>query len=183
MGCLAVRKRSSGSSCGDDVIVVKPIKPSPFRSSVFRDAVRAEAEAIRDEIFKDFDATVKTWNHKPTFAGGVTVKGQQISIEIKTDDKVYGYVTEGTKKHIIKPVRAKRLRFQSKYKAKTTPKVIGSKSGGKSGPVVFAKVAHHPGTKARKFNETIAKKWNPIFKRRMQAALDRAAQQSGQGRK
>lgn len=180
---MAVRECFSRPARGDDVIVAKAIKPSPFRSSVFRDAVRAEAEAIRDEMFKDFDKTVKTWNHKPTFAGGVTVKGQQIAVEIKTDDEVYGYVTEGTKKHIIRPVRAKRLRFQKNYKAKTTPRVIGSKAGGPSGKEVFAKVVHHPGTKARKFHETIAKKWKPEFSKRMQAALNRAAKQSGQGKK
>ncbi len=49
------------------------------------------------------------------------------------------------------------LKFQSKYKAKTTPGVIGSKKGGKSGAVVTATVVRHPGFMARKFVETIRK--------------------------
>lgn len=165
------------------MIVAKAIKPSPFKSSVFRREVMEEMTGLHGEILNDYLKTAETWNHKPKFVGGVTMRSTTVAVDVHTDDEIYGYVTKGTPKHIIRPKRAKRLRFQKNYKAKTTPKVIDSRSGGKSGPVVFAKVVHHPGTKARKFDETINKKWKPIFPKRLQAALNRAAKQSGQGNK
>lgn len=166
------------------MIVVKAITPSPFRSSVFRREVMAEMTALHGEILNDYLKTAETWNHKPKFSGGVTMRSTTVAVDVHTDDEIYGYVTKGTPKHPIpKKAGAKTLRFRSKYKAKTTPRVIGSKSGGASGKLVFRKRVIHPGTKARKFDETINKKWKPVFPKRLQAALDRAAQQSGQGRK
>lgn len=52
---------------------------------------------------------------------------------IGSDVSYAGYVHDGTRPHTIRPKRAQALRF-----------VIG-------GRVVFAKVVHHPGTRARPF--------------------------------
>ncbi len=52
---------------------------------------------------------------------------------IGSDVEYAPYVNDGTRPHIIRPKRAQALRF-----------VIG-------GRVVFARVVHHPGTKARPF--------------------------------
>lgn len=169
------------------MIVTKTITPSPFKSSIFRAEVMREMTGLHGEILNDFLKTAETWEHKPHFSGGVTMRGKIVAVDVHTSDKIYGYVSEGTRKHVIKPKYAKRLRFKwggpGSYRSKTFTGVIGSVSGGAFGPEVFRKKVNHPGTKARKFHETIKKKWSPIFKRRLQAALNRAAQKSGHGKR
>ena len=55
------------------------------------------------------------------------------SVKVGSDLEYAGFVNDGTRPHIIRPVRARALRF---------------KVGGKT---VFAKLVHHPGTRARPF--------------------------------
>lgn len=102
---------------------------------------------------------------------------------VGTDEPIYGYVTRGTRPHLITPVRAKVLVFGSgKYNPVTRPGVLGSRrvgvglqgTGGVAKPV-FAKRVRHPGTKARGFEELVAKKLQPSFGVSIQAALLKAS--------
>ena len=106
------------------------------------------------KIERELRSTVKAWKHKPSFS----VKYARDEISITTDDDLYALVDAGSPAHTIVPVRARRLVFQNKYKAKTSPGVIGSSSGGKSGVVVVAMRVSHPGFQARKFIEEIKKR-------------------------
>ena len=116
----------------------------------------------------DFDVTTRTWKKRPTFK----IKSQTGRREISTDDTVYKFVDGGTKAHPIKPRRAKALRYQGKYKAKTRVRVIGSSGGGKSGAFVVRKSVKHPGTKARKFSDEIGKKWVKLYPKQIQRSID-----------
>jgi len=103
----------------------------------------------------EFKSTVKTWKHRPVFR----VKKTRDEIIVSTDSDLYGLVDAGSPPHPIEPIRAKRLVFPNKYKAKTSPGVIGSKSGGKFGTIVTAtRIPRHPGFQARKFVDAIKKK-------------------------
>lgn len=137
-------------------------------------AVRRELQIAlqksADEVQDDFHLTISTWNRRVKFDKDVS----ETEAVIGTDDKIYGYVTEGTRPHIIVPRRKKVLAFQIGYKAKTTPRFIGSGPGGASGPDVFAGRVHHPGTAAREFEQAIGEKQEPDFERRVQEAVDRA---------
>jgi hypothetical protein len=75
-----------------------------------------------------------------------------------TNAKIYGFVDEGTKAHVILPKRSKYLAFSSGYKAKTRVGIIGSEPGGSFGESVFAAKVHHPGFPGRKFTITIGKR-------------------------
>lgn len=177
------------------MIAFKSIKPATkFKSSVFRDKLRAAADAYGDAIQQDFEKTTATWKNKPTFqktvrvgnaAGGalakrVTGSASGISVEVSTDDPVFGFVDEGTKPHKILPRRKKVLMFRTGYKAKTQPNVIGSTQGGAEGETAVSQHGvNHPGTKARNFSKLLRKKHQPEFRKAMQAALDAAAKQSG----
>lgn len=66
----------------------------------------------------------------PDAAGGPT-------IVVGSDSPIAMLHHEGTKAHIIRPVKAKYLRFPA--------------NGGNGGGFVFAKVVHHPGTKPNRF--------------------------------
>ena len=171
------------------MIVAKAIKPGRFRSEAFTQAITAAANEAAKEIQKDFEATTKTWSHKPQFVKEVDTKTSPVQVLVGTDDEIYRYVDEGTKPHPIfagiytGKSNKKALRFQwggkGSYRAKTSPGVIGSKAGGPSGPFVAFPFVQHPGTKARNFDITIQKKWTPRFKRLMEQALSAGAKNSG----
>lgn len=118
----------------------------------------------------DFDVTTRTWSNRPEF----TIEKPEYLVRIVgTTSEVYGYVDWGTKPH---PIVAKNpsglLTFQTGYKAKTGIKVIGSKSGGKYGPIRRTPAVQHPGTDSREFSLEIAKKWAKLSTRIFQRAID-----------
>lgn len=135
----------------------------PMRVFVPRTAsAQAQARVIAhvlDEAaagaLRDFQSTTATWQHKPGFAVEAPSPDGRL---VGTDDEIYGYVNGGTRAHTIRP-RKKRLRFPSKFRAKTRPGALRSTRGSRGGPVVFARAVRHPGTKARHFDEAIAAKW------------------------
>ncbi|MCP4540589.1 MAG: hypothetical protein GY832_25920 [Chloroflexi bacterium] len=155
-----------------------PITPKPLNAKAMEDAMLKELGVIGEAIRRDFEKTTKSWKRKPPFEVLVE-SGPPATVLVATDDKIYDYVDRGTEAHVILPKKAKALRFQSGYKAKTTPGVIGSSAGGPFGATVFSKGVIHPGTKARGFSKEIAKKWQPKFKTRMQARMNQVAKASG----
>lgn len=166
------------------MISAKVIKPhTPFKPGVFRQEMHAAGIVTMANMMRDFNKTTRTWQHNVDFKGVVNDKPTEIDVTVSTKDKVYGYVDKGTKPHIIKPRRAKALFFQKRYKAKTTPHVIGSHKGGASGDVVAAKIVHHPGTDAREFSHDLQSKYQPRLKKDIEAAITRAARRSGHATK
>jgi hypothetical protein len=162
-----------------EVFLWKAIKPAKLKV----DAIRLELlNALRKEgrvQLKDFEKTVATWDHGVEFEMLISLSGGGPQLLVGTDDAIYGYVNEGTKPHIIRPVNAPRLAFQGQYTPKTVPGVIGSKSGGSSGDMVYANSVQHPGTQARDFDEIIQKKNQRRFKRAMQDAMTKGAEKAG----
>lgn len=160
-------------------VIVKKIAPKKLDVVGMVQALADAVIAMNQEVLADFEQTTATWEHPVRFAQNIEVSQNRIEATVTTEDEIYTYVDKGTRPHLILPVRAKALRFQSGYKAKSVPNVIGSQAGGPFGDDVFSKGVMHPGTEARNFDETIRKKWEPIFKTRMQAAMKTAAKVSG----
>lgn len=161
------------------VVKVKVLKPQTLKQKEMRlellNALRSAARAVQ----KDYEATVATWNRKPKFELVIALGKTKAEFLVGTDDKIYGYVDEGTKPHTIVPKKAKVLRFSNVYRAKTSPGVIGSSDGGSSGDPVFTQVVKHPGIRARKFSKTINAKHKKSFKDKMHEAMRRAREKSG----
>jgi hypothetical protein len=162
-------------------VVIKAIKPKRFDDKAMTERLRYHAKQVVKEIRKDFEETTKTWQHKVEFKETVSAgKGAGgIIAEVSTTDEIYTYVDQGTKPHIIRPVRAKRLAFPSIFSPKTAPRVLSSGPGQRGPQDTFAMEVHHPGTEAREFSRTIEVKWTPRFKQRMQEAMKDAAKASG----
>lgn len=144
-------------------INLEPIIPKKFIASLDPAKLKRELYNALDHtgniINDDFKRTVKTWRKAAKFKKvGPKRYRDGSAVTISTNDEIYFYLDEGTKAHIIKPRRAKRLGFRTGYKAKTRPGVIGSRAGGPSGPFVTPKQVMHPGFPARKFAKTIAKR-------------------------
>ena len=166
-----------------DVFVWKGIKPGRWEDKEFERELRRELQAVAKDIKRDFRATVRYWKHKPrlrlmTDPGDWSPRGS-VSGLVGTDDAIYSYVDKGTRPHVIKPRRAKRLRFRTGYRAKTTPGVLISRRGGATGDVVFARKVNHPGTEARGFSEELQRQWSRRFKARIQRAMNRAREAAG----
>jgi len=166
------------------MIILKVISPKRIQPDVFRQEILNELRKVETAVLKDYRKTTATWNHKVQFDSKITFAKGSPGVIVETDDKIYGYVTYGTKAHPI-VAHGNALVFtwggKGSYKAKTTPRVIGSQAGGPSGKTVFFKSVQHPGTEAREFHETIHEKWIDLFAEHMQDALDRGAKKCGHG--
>ena len=167
-------------------VVFKAIKPSRFDDKKFRQDMRHAAEAEGRKILKDYQAIVRTWEHKPEFKVSTSVAAQTggVLLEVWTDSKteegqIFKFVDEGTKPHEIWPKRQGGvLAFASAFTPKTRPRTLSS-GAGKRGPVdTFRPYVQHPGTEAREYTETIEQKWQKPFAKDMQDAMNKAARES-----
>lgn len=149
-------------------MALKVIKP---RTNVFdkltRDLTQGALDDVAEEIRKDFEATVTTWENKPE----IRIERAGNSRHIFIEDERYTDVNNGTPPKVIVPVNKKVLRFVVGGKAKTTPNIIGSSAGSKGNDVVFTKRVNHPGIRARNFDKTIAAKWTLVAPSRAQLYL------------
>lgn len=136
-------------------------------------AVKNALKNTAKNVEVDFKTVTQTWNHKPAFDTTDISNSNQIGVEVSTSDEIFGYVEEGTKPHIITPKRGKVLFIPGvNYRAKTRPRVIGSNKGGRDNTFVFTRLVQHPGTKAREFSDTIARKWEKELPDIVQRSID-----------
>lgn len=167
------------------MITIKAIRPKRFQNETFKQYAYEMARETADEVKKDYQATTKTWDHKPDFERTYSVDIKAMEIFVGTDDQIYAYVNYGTRPHDIwagyytGKSNKKTLAFPSSFTPKTRPNVIGSSRGSKGGETVFTPYVHHPGTKARNFDKVILKKWSPRFKKRALQLLRDFARASG----
>lgn len=120
----------------------RTILPKLLPLKVFDDAFEKASRQMEKDVKGAFEDAVSEWEHQPTWRGYVRVGADQIYISVGTNDLIFKFVDEGTKAHIIRPVRAKTLRWVS------------------GGETFFAKEVHHPGTKAQKISQTIRDIWS-----------------------
>ena len=165
-------------------LVYKLYKPQTLKVDAFRLVfLNALRQAGRD-IMADFEKTVADWDTKVVFKMQISLSGG-LQVEVYTENEIYGYVDKGTEPHDIWPgfytgkSDKKVLAFSSTFTPKTTPGVIGSGPGSRGKVDTFRPYVQHPGTKARNFSKEIQKKWQTIFKSRMEQALRLARQASG----
>lgn len=141
--------------------VILPSIPTNPRS-VVNDMKRA-AKLTSQQIRRDFQKTVRTWKKQPDFiVSQRKILGGYI-YSCYTENEIYMYVNNGTKPHIIRATRGVNfvtpLAFNYPYTAKTRPGVLKSFKGGKGSNFAQAIEVQHPGTKARKFDEIIQKRF------------------------
>lgn len=151
-------------------ILLKPIVPKGKKPFDFAALMNRELDAEARQIVEDLQAVTSTWKHKPKF-----MVSQKLGVRtITTADKVFEYVDAGTRPHIIRPRRAKVLRFNTRFKAKSVPNRFVARKGSSSPPVAYAMVVHHPGTKARGFTKLVARRSQKRVGRRFSAAITKA---------
>lgn len=110
-----------------------------------------------------------TWRNKPAMRS--EVDGDTATAG--TDDTIYGYVSDGTRPHIIAAKNAKRLAFGPST-PKTSVGSLNAGSGSRGGVTTFVKSVRHPGTAARKFDQTAAEELQREWPTQVQKAIDEA---------
>ena len=132
-------------------------------------AVANALDGAAKGALEDFKVTTQTWQHQPDFAIDEPSADRRV---VGTDDEIYGYVSGGTKPHVI-VAHGNALVFPGGgFRPKTRPRYIGSNKGSKGGAVIFRPKVQHPGTAPREFDEAIAEKWQKELPVTMQRAID-----------
>ena len=128
-----------------------------------------------------YDATVEGWKNKPTFSAVIfKSRGRHIRTRVQPIGKnkdQYNLVSAGAKPHPIFSLTTKPMSFQTGYRAATQPRVLKSRRPQGLGRIKYAFAVRHPGFEGRKFHETIADFYGPIFLDDMRRAMDRAARE------
>lgn len=157
---------------------ILPSKSKFYDGAALTKALLNALDNVADTAKGDFAATTRTWSDQPDFyTVAAHSAGGAIVASVGTDDPIYGYVTRGTKRHLIRPKNGKFLSWEGgKYMSKTTPGTLGSRSTGLVptggvGAAIFAKVVNHPGTKPRAFEEAVAKRRQQTLAAAVQNAL------------
>lgn len=133
-------------------------------------AAEAGLDAVAKEAQDLLTKPTGSWQHKPKMR---TAKGKGWRAA-GTDDKIYRFVNDGTKAHVIRPRRGKLLAF-GPSKPKTRPGSLTPRKGGRAKKAkTFVQQVNHPGTKARKFDEAAAKKLQRTIAKAIQAEITKA---------
>lgn len=143
-----------------------PKLPDLDLSKIAQQELEKEAKTIQREL----GYPTKTWKRKVTFEIDHATDKQ---VQVSTDDKVYEYLDKGTKPHIIRPKRAKRLHFfASGFVAKTRVGILNARAGRKATKdETFAQEVHHPGIRARKWSKLVRERSKLRFQRNIQKAI------------
>jgi len=142
-----------------------------FQPKKVSQAVEDALDDLAVEAVTLFNKTTATWKNKPKFDVRIIKNGVTISASGKAG-KIFSYVDEGTRAHIIRARKAPLLRFKVGGRPKTRPRVITSTQG-KAGTVwVGALKVHHPGNEPREFSVVIAERIGKKATRVMQKELN-----------
>ena len=160
---------------------MRAITPKPFKADAIFRRQRGAAQRAADLAEKEFGKTTTTWEHDVKFQKKVKVTGRGIVWEVWTNDQIYTWVSGGTKGPYKIPKDGPGLLvFPSGYKAKSTPNLLLSKSGGSFGPMVFVSgQVTHPGITPRNFDKAVALYVNPWWVKWCNDAMKVGARESG----
>lgn len=110
-------------------------------------------------VQRKLQTATRTWQHRPDFNIQVLAESSgRARVSVTTTSEIFGYVNEGTRPHFIAPKkRGGVLAFNSKFSPKSTPGSLQARRGSSGPPMVFSRGVHHPGTKARRFDEVASR--------------------------
>lgn len=158
-------------------VTFKPIDQANVRSMGI-DAVRLsmlnELRKLAREMQKDLQSYVEVFDNPPDVVvkRHLTRRQPMASVEVFVDDYRIELLDKGTPGHMVKPVRAKALRWRRR-KPKTRPNSLKTRRTNYTGPYRYSKGHYVRGIKARNIGKTLAKKYTPTFRQRMLKSIQR----------
>jgi hypothetical protein len=123
------------------------------------------------QVHIDLARPTNTWRTAVKF----TVKKIAEGREIFTTNEIYGYVSGGTRPHIIRAKNKRYLAF-GPSSAKTRPGSLESGAGSRGPADTFRQQVRHPGTDPRDFDKQAAELARSDFPERMQQAVNEGVQ-------
>lgn len=152
----------------------KAIVPKiPHKPESMANDMKRAAKLVSQQIRRDFARTTRTWDKQPDFKVTQKKVGDDYIFSAFTDNQIYIWVNNGTEPHTIRAKNAPFLNFSYPSSPKTTPGTLASKKGSRGSNWASVVEVKHPGTKARKFDEIIQKR----FKERWQKEANRILRQ------
>lgn len=127
------------------------------------------------ELELAFRQTVDGWEHRPDFKGEQRVTGDSITLSVMPTGphaELYGLVSSGSPRHVIRPRSGGMLSFQTGYRPATRPRLFSSRAKQRFGSFVSARAVFHPGFEGREFAQAIQDTYAPIFFSDMQSAME-----------
>ena len=169
-------------------VVMRQIRSRHIRpdwEGIKKEWERTMDRECKPDLIKKFEAVVSDWEHQPTFKARKQIKGGAwVKIYIYpagAHKDLWVFVSRGTKGPYQiprnPPARSRDglLHYQVLYDAHTRPPgLYGLGDGKKHGDWRSVAVVMHPGIKAREFEERIAKEYQLVFVRKLEAAAKRA---------
>lgn len=151
---------------------IKP-KRNPFDYTKYESEIKEELSDLGAEMVEEFNEITSDWETDITFRAEVRVEQDAVKLQVRPrgNTRIWRYVDEGTRPHIIQVRKARTLAFQTGYSARTRPGQAHVGSGTATGSWRFPKVVYHPGTEAREFTPTIMHRYEPDFKRAINTAV------------
>lgn len=113
---------------------------------------------VAQNVKIDFDVTTQTWQDRPKF----TIERSPLRRIVATRSDIYRFISRGT--------RVRYAVMTNPFAPKTRVGYIGSNKG--VGGMAFIGIKPLPGIEARKFEETIGKKWQKEMPVILQRAID-----------
>lgn len=139
---------------------------------VVREIKRVMHESTEPDLRDYFEDTTEGWKKEPLFFAHHFETNGSIGVQVYTSDSVYGIVNAGSPSHLIRPKqRGGILRFQTGYRSATRAGSLKSGAYARSGSFITAPQVRHPGFEARRFDELIAKEYEPKFVEDMNKAF------------
>lgn len=174
------------------LVTFKQIRPDEFQADAFRLTMLNGLRKVGTKVKQDFDKTVATWTHKVRFTVRPTLASGMAGFTVETDNERYALINNGFAgpEHGIEPnlanVAAREgenvrpvLKLPETYHKKTLPGVINSFKGGAVGFQYARRSPNWKGIEARKFDEAIYEKWEPLVGDELQETINDAAVASG----
>lgn len=159
-------------------------KATPPKVIEANKAMMVRIERSAKVVMVDFKSTTQHWKHEVNFVLAMKETAGEVGFLIYTLDKIYHWVTLGTKRHRIVAgyytgkSMAKALTIRES-KPKTQPGNILSGTGYRGPVVALRREVMHPGTKPREFEKKIFQKHHSWLVREFEEAFGAYALASG----
>lgn len=138
-------------------------KGAPYLKAGLEEAREAINSEMKDAVLDVLEEATSGWKHKVRWNIRFYPNSDPIKLTINPVDdeagKIFIYWEKGTRPHTIRARNRQALRFEA------------------GGDIVFAKSVQHPGTKANEVFASQVKDWQDDFRRIIENAFRRAANQ------
>jgi len=149
-------------------ISVQTPKPIPDLQEIIQTVLEKEVKNVQ----REYKTTTRTFKMSVVFKARVG----QYQAQVWTNNKIYGYLDEGTRPHIIRAKNAPTLAFNTAgFVSKTKPNSINTRAGRAARPPkAFPKQVMHPGFPPRNFTKIIQKRSEKRYANNVRKAVKNA---------